>query len=128
VEPAGAPKMSASVRAGAPVTLEQTASIADGLMPVRPGDLTFAHVRAFVDDVITVDDASIARAAIWLYYEAKQVVEPSGAATVAACLWPAADGPLAAPAPPVVAVVSGGNVAPDTLVKLEVEQLAIGHR
>ena len=53
-------------------------------MPVRPGDLTFEHVKAFVDAVVTVDDASIARAALWLFHEAKQVVEPSGAATVAA--------------------------------------------
>ena len=44
VEPAGAAKMKASVDAGHPVTLAKTETIADGLMPVRPGDLTFAHV------------------------------------------------------------------------------------
>ena len=118
VEPAGAPKMSASLRAGRPVTLDSTASIADGLMPVRPGDITFAHVRAFVDEVITVDDEAIARAALWLFFEAKQVVEPSGAATVAAVLWPGADSPLSNPPGPVVAIVSGGNVAPETLAGL----------
>jgi threonine dehydratase len=95
VEPAGAAKMSTSMAAGRPVTLDSTTSIADGLMPVRPGDLTFAHVREFVDRVVTVTDAEIARAALWLFYEAKQVVEPSGAATVAATLWPGADSPLA---------------------------------
>ena len=86
VEPAGAAKMTASLAAGHPVTLERTQSIADGLMPVRPGDLTFEHVKAFVDEVVTVDDDQIARAAMWLFYEAKQVVEPSGAASVAAVL------------------------------------------
>jgi threonine dehydratase len=122
VEPAGAAKMSASLKAGAPVSLESTASIADGLMPVRPGDLTFAHVREFVDDVVTVTDAEIARATLWLYFEAKQVVEPSGAATTAAILWPARGGPLVNPPGPVVAIVSGGNVAPETLAALEASQ------
>jgi threonine dehydratase len=118
VEPAGAAKMTASLAAGHPVTLDKTASIADGLMPVRPGDLTFEHVKAFVDRVVTVDDAAIARAALWLFEEAKQVVEPSGAATVAAVLWPSAGSPLADRTKKVVAILSGGNVAPETLAAL----------
>jgi threonine dehydratase len=117
VEPAGAAKMTASLAAGHPVTLDRTASIADGLMPVRPGDLTFEHVRAFVDEVVTVTDEQIAQAALWLFFEAKQVVEPSGAATVAAVI--AGQGRLLADRSlRVVAILSGGNVAPETLVKL----------
>lgn len=119
VEPAGAPKMSRSLAAGHPITLEDTASIADGLMPVRPGDLTFAHAKAFIDRVVTVEDAAIAKAALWLFYEAKQVVEPSGAASVAATLWPTPDSPLADKHQRVVAILSGGNVSPQTLVELE---------
>jgi len=119
VEPAGAAKMTASLAAGHPVSLPSTASIADGLMPVRPGDHTFEHVKAFVDAVVTVDDALIARAALWLFHEAKQVVEPSGAATVAAVLWPAAGTPLANRSARVVAILSGGNVGPGTLAQLE---------
>jgi len=119
VEPAGAAKMSTSLSAGAPVTLDNTSSIADGLMPVRPGDITFQHVQQFVDRVVTVTDADIARAALWLFHEAKQVVEPSGAATVAAVLWPPAGSPLADKSRKVVAVLSGGNVAPETLAALE---------
>ena len=118
VEPAGAAKMTASLAAGHPVTLDRTESIADGLMPVRPGDLTFEHVKAFVDRIVTIDDAAIARAALWLFYEAKQVVEPSGAATVAAVLWPAAGSVLADPTKKIVAILSGGNVAPATLAAL----------
>ena len=118
VEPSGAAKMSASLAAGHPVTLDRTASIADGLMPVRPGDVTFEHVRAFVDQVVTVDDALIARAALWLFHEAKQVVEPSGAATVAATLWPTEGSLLADTSATVVAILSGGNVAPETLAGL----------
>lgn len=118
VEPAGAPKMSRSVAAGHPITLESTKSIADGLMPVRPGDLTFAHVQAYVDEVVTVGDDEIAQAALWLFYEAKQVVEPSGAATVAAVRSKAGT-ILGDDRARVVAILSGGNVAPETLARLE---------
>ena len=90
VEPAGAAKMTRVAAAGHPVTLDHD-TIADGLMPVRPGDLTFEHVKAFVDGSSRWT-TNIARAAVWLFYEAKQVVEPSGAATVAAVLWPNGDG------------------------------------
>src|SRR5579871_2097587 len=121
VEPEGAPKMSRSLAAGHPISLEKTASIADGLMPVRPGDKTFAHVEALVDQVVTVSDRDIARAALWLFYEAKQVVEPSGAATVAATLWPKSESLLADRSQRVVAIVSGGNVAPETLAKLSTD-------
>ena len=115
VEPAGAAKMTASLAAGHPVTLDRATSIADGLIPVRPGDLTFEHAQAFVDEVVTVTDEQIARAALWLFHEAKQVVEPSGAASVAAVLWPGDDSPLADRRARVVAILSGGNVAPQTL-------------
>lgn len=116
VEPVGAAAMARSVEAGAPVTLDHTASIADGLLPVRPGDLTFAHVRAFVDDIVTVEDGAIAAAVRWLAARAKLVVEPSGAATVAAVLFSgrsdrAADGTT-------VAILSGGNIAPEKLAAL----------
>jgi len=118
VEPAGAAKMTASLKAGHPVTLDSTNTIADGLMPVRPGDLTFEHAKQYIDRVVTVEDADIARAALWLFHEAKQVVEPSGAASVAAVLWPAKGSPLENTNAVVVAILSGGNVAPETLAAL----------
>ena len=68
---------------------------------------------------MTVDDEAIARAAMWLFYEAKQVVEPSGAATTAAVLWPAAGSLLADKTRKVVAILSGGNVSPGTLGEME---------
>ena len=111
VEPADAAKMTASLAAGHPVTLPKTASIADGLISVRPGDLTFAHVQALVDDVLTVDDGEIAAAVKWLFDNANVVAEPSGAASVAAVLRDrSAD-------EDVVAVLSGGNVAPEDYAK-----------
>jgi threonine dehydratase len=110
VEPAGAAAMKASVDAGRAVTLDRTQSIADGLMPVRPGDLTYAHVRRFVDEIVTVDDVQIARAVVWLNDKAGIVAEPSGAATAAAAL----ENALAVDGP-VVAIVSGGNMDAGTL-------------
>ena len=111
VEPAGAAKMTASRQAGRPVTLEKTSSIADGLMAVRPGEITFAHVQALVDDIITVDDRAIASAIGWLFREARIVAEPSGATSVAGALQQA--GSLK---PGAVAVVSGGNVSPEDYI------------
>jgi threonine dehydratase len=115
VEPSGAAAMKASVDAGEPITLARTATIADGLMPVRPGDLTFAHVRAFVDRVVLVDDPDIIRAMLWIFTHAHIVAEPSGAAATAAVLTGVAD----APNGPVVAIVSGGNMAPERLSELQ---------
>jgi threonine dehydratase len=113
VEPSGAAAMKASIDAGEPVTLPKTASIADGLMPVRPGDLTFAHVREHVDRIVTVDDAQIVDAVVWAFEKAKIVAEPSGAATIAAALAGNA-GTTAA----VVAIVSGGNISMERLEEL----------
>jgi threonine dehydratase len=124
VEPAGADAMRRSLVAGAPVTLDRVESVADGLMPVRPGDLTFAHVRAFAQTVITVEDASIIQAVVWLAEQAKLVVEPSGAATVAAVLSGALDAALEITGP-IVAVLSGGNMSLDTLAHLR-GQVATG--
>ena len=115
VEPAGAPKMSQSVAAGHPVTLDASASIADGLMNLRPGDLTFAHIQEFVDVVVTVTEADIASAVGWLFRNARLVVEPSGAVTTAAVALGLGG---ADPANgPIVAIVSGGNVAPEAFAK-----------
>jgi threonine dehydratase len=108
VEPAGAAKMSRSLEAGSPVTLDRVDSIADGLITVRPGDLTFAHVKAFVDQVVTVTDAEMIRAIQWLYRHARLVVEPSGSVTTAAVMLGL--GGIDPSKGPVVAIVSGGNV------------------
>jgi len=108
VEPEGAAKMSRSLEAGKPVTLDRVVSIADGLMTVRPGDLTFEHVKAFVDQVVTVTDADMVRAIQWLYRHARLVVEPSGSVTTAAVMLGL--GGIDPSKGPVVAIVSGGNV------------------
>lgn len=111
VEPEGAPKMTRSLEAGYPITLESVDTIADGLKPVRPGDLTFEHTRDLVDQVVTVDDGSIRAAVLWCLGQ-RLLVEPSGAATIAALasgkVKPAIDGAT-------VVVLSGGNLDPSIL-------------
>ena len=105
VEPVGAAKLTASLAEGHPVTLQRSASIADGLLAVRPGDLTFAHLQRYLDAVVTVEESAISGAVRWLFSEARLVAEPSGAVSVAAALAAASKDPA-----PAVAVVSGGNV------------------
>jgi threonine dehydratase len=112
VEPSGAASMSASLAAGEPVTLRETHSIADGLLTLRPGDLTFAHAKAFADRVVTVDDGAIADAVRWLFRHAKIVAEPSGATSVAGAI-ACGDGGHA----DTVAVISGGNVEPEDFAR-----------
>lgn len=106
VEPAGAPKMTRSLAAGAPATLDRIDSIADGLLAVRPGDITFAHVRELVDEVVTVTDDEIRAAMRFLVQHSKMVAEPSGAASVAGAMRLGPTGSRGVH----VAVVSGGNL------------------
>ncbi|HEX6310238.1 MAG TPA: threonine ammonia-lyase [Acidimicrobiia bacterium] len=115
VEAAGAPDMQRSLAAGHPVTLERVDTIADGIAVKRVSALTLAHAQAFLDDVVTVDDEEISRALVLLLERAKAVVEPAGAAALAAVL---ADRVGGAPGSAVAAVVSGGNVDPALLTRL----------
>ena len=117
VEPVGAAKMRDSLAAGRPVTLDHVASIADGLIPVRPGDLTFEHVRRFADDVVTVDDDVITNAVLRLFRRDKLVVEPSGAAAVAALISGTVQ-PVVDDDRTTVVVLSGGNIGLDLLARL----------
>jgi threonine dehydratase len=117
VEPVGAAAMKAAVDAGHLVTLPKTESIADGLMPVRAGDLTFAHVRRFVDRVITVEEPQIVDAVLWIFSNARLVAEPSGAVTTAAVLSGALDATTKVDGP-IVAIISGGNMDASRLAQL----------
>ncbi len=112
VEPTGAMKMRAARDAGHPVTLDKTASIGDGIMNMRAGDITFAHVEKYVDDLVAVPDEAMAKAVAWLFKTARIVAEPSGAAPTAAVMLG-----LGEPVGTVAAIVSGGNVQPDHFAK-----------
>ncbi len=113
VQATGAAAFPPSLAAGHPVRLGNLATMADGIAVGQPGELTFAHVRELVDTVVTVSEEALSRALLLCLERSKLVVEPAGVAAVAALLAE----PLAF-APPVVAVLSGGNVDPVLLLKV----------
>ena len=104
VEPVGAAKLSAALAAGRPVSLQNATSLADGLLPLAIGDLTFPIIAPVVDRVVTVTDEDLARAVRVLHRQGIRA-EPSGAATTAALLTGAVE-----PVGTTVAIISGGNV------------------
>lgn len=105
-----------SLDAGHPVTIAAKPTIADGIAVARPGDLTFQFVNKYVDEIVTVTDDEIAAAIVTLLERTKLVVEPAGAAGVAAIL----AGKIKS-AGPVATILSGGNIDPLLL------QRVIGH-
>jgi threonine dehydratase len=109
----GAASYAPSLQAGAPVPLAAMTTMADGIAVGCPGEVPFAIVRELVDDVVTVDEEALSRALLLVLERAKLVVEPAGAAGLAAVM----EDP-AAFEPPVVAVLSGGNVDPLLLTKV----------
>ena len=113
IEPTGAPKLSRARAAGRPVKLEHSGGLADGLLAVEIGEVTFAHHQKYIDDVVLVDDADLRGAMRFLLDRMKLVAEPSGAITVAALLSGAVT-----PTGPTVAVLSGGNIEWDGLREL----------
>jgi len=123
VQAAGAASFPPSLDAGRPVALEAMSTMADGIAVGRPGDLTFGLVDEYVDRVVTVSEESLSRALLLCLERAKLVVEPAGAASVAAVM----DSP-AEFEPPVVAVLSGGNVDPVLLVRVLRHGLAAAGR
>ncbi len=114
VEPEGSACMRTALDHGAPTLLEKTSSIADGLLPVLAGELTFEHAKDLMDDVVTVSDDAIREATRLLVGRQKLVVEFSGAATTAALL----ENKVDAKGVRVAVVVSGGNLEPSVLAEL----------
>ncbi len=113
VQAAGAAAFPPSLQAGHPVALERMATMADGIAVPSPAEITFEHVSGLVDDIVTVTEDDISRALLFAVERAKLVIEPAGAAALA--------GVLADPSafePPVVAVISGGNIDPLLLMRV----------
>jgi threonine dehydratase len=115
VEPTGADAMRQSLARGEPVRLAKLDTIADGLAAPFAGVHTLAHVRAFVNEMVLVEDSDILDAMRVLMRKARILPEPAGAAATAALL----DGTLMIqPGEHVVVVVSGGNADPERLRSL----------
>jgi threonine dehydratase len=113
----------ASLVAGHPVPAPTRPTMADGIAVGRPGDIPFGILSAQADRIVTVSEAALSRGLLLCLERAKQVVEPAGAAAVAALL--SYPGKFE---PPVVAVLSGGNIDPLLLSKLLRHGLAAAGR
>lgn len=113
VQAEGAAAYPTSLSAGHPVALPSMATMADGIAVGRPGEVPFAHIAELVDEVVTVSEEALSRALLLCLERAKLVVEPAGAAAVAAIMERPADFE-----PPVVAVLSGGNIDPVLLLRV----------
>ncbi|WP_340085161.1 threonine/serine dehydratase [Siminovitchia sp. FSL H7-0308] len=108
VEPALADDTYQSFQEGKRINIGSTTTIADGLRASIPGELTFPIVQRYVDDIVLVEENEIKEAFTSVFTLMKQVIEPSGAVSIAGVLKRKAEGKR------VVALVSGGNV--DTTV------------
>jgi threonine dehydratase len=119
VEPTGADSLSRSFAAGSPQAIERVQTIADSLGAPRAEPYSFALNRAFVDEVVLVTDDQIRAAMRLLFRSAKLVVEPAGAASLAALMYPLRqrlDGQR------VGVVVCGANVDAATYSRLVLEE------
>ncbi|WP_234880958.1 threonine ammonia-lyase [Mycobacteroides salmoniphilum] len=110
VQAAGAAAWPLSLQAGHPVALQSMDTMADGIAVGKPGAVPFEHVAALVDDVVTVSEEALSRGLLLCLERAKLVVEPAGAAAVAALLTLSAEELRLSG--PVCAVLSGGNIDP----------------
>ena len=118
VEPELAADARDSLRAGRRVAwrpLQTQATIADALRVEQVGELTFEHIRRYVDDIVTVSEAELIEAVRRLARQGRLVAEPGGAVAVAACLLRRRELPAAATP---VAVLSGGNIEPALLAAI----------
>ena len=93
---------------------------ADALRVEQVGELTFPHIQAYVDDIVTVSEDEMLDAIRRLARQARLIAEPGGAAAVAAALYRDAGelGITSARGAPVVAVLSGGNIDPALLADI----------
>nr|WP_245325067.1 threonine ammonia-lyase [Microbacterium amylolyticum] len=123
VQAANAAAYPVSLDAGEPVEITTEPTIADGILVSKPGASPFAIVRDLVDEVVTVSEDDIARALLALLERAKQVVEPAGAAGVAAIL----AGKVVTNGPTNV-IISGGNIDPLLLQRVVAHGLAASGR
>lgn len=106
VQAEGAPSMYRSIKEGAPITLDEVNTIADGIAVKHPGALTYELTKKYVDDIYTVTEDEIATAIVTLMERKKMVAEGAGAVAVAAAMF----NKLPMKGKNVVCIVSGGNI------------------
>jgi threonine dehydratase len=118
VEPELAGDARASLKAGHIVSLpaeQVTQTLADGLRTQSIGEANFEHIRAYVDDIVSVKEGEIREATRALSANPKTLAEPSGAVAVAAFMFHSTELPRTTTN---VAVISGGNIDPQFLAEI----------
>ncbi len=118
VEPELAADAQESFRSGKIVeytTAKASRTIADGVRTTSVGNLTFAHIKEYVDDIITVSEAEIHAAMRQLLFQHRLLVEPAGVLPFAAYSHHQNELP---PASHIALVLSGGNVDPKLLQEI----------
>jgi len=123
VQAEGAAAYPPSLEAGEPIALTSMTTMADGIAVGRPGDIPFAIIQEYVDQIMTVSEEQLSYAALSVLERAKLIVEPAGAAATAAV--------MAHPeqfTPPVAVVLSGGNVDPLLLLRIIRHGMTAGGR
>ena len=113
IEPEAGDDTKRSLEAGERVRIDVPRTIADGLQASEPGELTFEVVSRLVDEIVTVTDGELVEAMRFAFERVKLVLEPSGAAGIAALL----TGRVTAQGR-VGVVLSGGNVGADRFAEL----------
>lgn len=112
VEPVGAPTLTHSIQAGRVAPLPAVYTIADTLAPRSASEYTLALAQRYVDAIVLVEDTAMVTAMRWLWTECNQLVEPAGAAVIAAIMTGIIDVSNAAHP---VAVICGGNAAAESV-------------
>lgn len=107
-----------SLEVGRPMPAEHMRTMADGIAVGVPGYVNFPLVRDLVDEVVTVTEADLSRATLFLLERAKLVAEPAGAAATAYLLARGEDPDAPPLAGPVVSVISGGNIDPLLMMRI----------
>jgi threonine dehydratase len=115
VEPVGAPSMTRSLQAGRVEPLPDICTIATTLAPRAVSERTLALAQHYVDEVVLVDDAAMVAAMRWLWTECNQLVEPAGAAVIAALRGGLVD--IRSAAHP-LALICGGNAEAESVFSL----------
>lgn len=114
VQTKACPSTIRSLEKGSPVVVEICHTLADGIAVNRPGDLNLSIIQKYVNDVVDVDEESIASAILNLLDKANIIAEGSGAVPLAALM----EGRISSPAKRYVLIVSGGNIEINTIDRI----------
>ncbi len=114
VQTKNCPSTVRSLEKKTPFTVNMSSTLADGIAVNRPGDLTFAVIQKYVDEMVLVEEEGIAGAILNLMDKANIIAEGAGATPLAALL----DGQISTKAKQYILIISGGNIELNTIDRI----------